>query len=96
MENNYRITVEPLTEEGKREFPGKLRSFECEGFTIITRGEGVNMVCIQSMNKTENAAAIFQDKSLFASSKIAEGMYKAEKIECESVSMLDILKKALG
>ena len=96
MENNYRITVEPLTETGREDFPEELRCMECEGFTLIATQEDGKTLAMQHMTNMQNAEAIAANTALFAASRIAAGIREARDIEAKDVSPLDILRKALG
>ena len=96
MEYNYRIMIEPLTDEGAKEFPEELRCLECEGFTLIATQEDGKAIAIQHMTKMGNAEAIAANTELFAASRIAAGIREAVEIEKKAVSPLDMLRKALG
>ena len=96
MDNNYRIMVEPLTEEGAEEFPEELRCLECKGFMMIAVQEDGKQVAMQLVSKIDMAEAIARETALFAASRIAAGMREAMEIEEKAVSPMDMLREALG
>lgn len=94
MENNYRIMIEPLNSEMEEKFNDELRSLECKGFTIIAeQGDGMT-VAVNHMHNLGIAKAIAVNTTLYAASRIAEGLREADEIE-EKGKRNDLLSSML-
>ena len=90
---NYRITIVPLTEHGEKDFPEELRGgVECEGLVLIADKGDSTLCTVQSMSKSDIAAAIAGDSCLLSASHIAKAIRESKEMELRFMSPLDLLK----
>ena len=77
FKKNYRIIVEPISEEAQ-DLPDDFKSgIECSGFTLLADLGDRTMRCIQSVSVLDIAQAIFKESALMQAAHIAKAMREA-------------------
>ena len=80
--SNYRIIIEPTTEEAAKSLPEELRrGCECSGFVLMADRTGDSFTAIQDIRRMEIAAMISSSAELLACSHIAKAVQEAKNIE---------------
>lgn len=79
---NYRITVEPISEEAKKA-DIRLEGQEVDGFTLITETDEDTCVSIGSVSILDIARAMAGDIDLAQAAMIANGLSKAKALKAE-------------
>lgn len=91
---NYRITIEPISDEARENFPEELRGgIECEGYALIADKGSKTEVNIQSMSNGDIAIGIANTPCLLASAHIAKAMQEAREIEMKSKTLSGLFAK---
>ena len=91
---NFRITIEPISEAGKKDFPEELRGgVECQGYVLIADQCGKTEVNVMHMSKSDIAIGISQTPLLLASAHIAKAMREANEMELKSRAFSDLMNK---
>ena len=92
--SNYRIIIEPTTEEVAKRLPEKLREgVECEGFVLLIDKADDHITAIQDIGRMDIASMIGNSAQLLACSHIAKAMHEAKDMErkCSISELLDDL-----
>ena len=80
FKKNYRITIEPISEEAQ-ELPDNLKSgIECSGFTLLADFGDRSMNSIQNVSVLDIAQAIFKESVLMRAAHIAKAMHEANEM----------------
>ena len=78
---NYRIIVEPISEEAQ-DLPDDFKSvIECSGFTLLADFGDKTMRCIQNVSVLDIAQAIFKESVLMQAAHIAKAMREAAQMK---------------
>lgn len=78
---NYRIIIEPISEQGAGNLPEELRGVECTGFVLIADKGEHTTTAIQNIGRMPIATAISQTPALMACAHIAKAVREADGME---------------
>ena len=94
---NYRIKIEPISEEGEKNLSADLRNgIDCAGFTLIANMGTKTQIVIQRMSSHDLAEAFAGESKFMAAAHIGKAIREARDIEVKPISPLDLMRNLMA